>query len=92
MSADHKDQLARWTRAHEAKAELEGWNMFDYDCRGLLQIQRVDEAEVFTGDQAAIEHVKTRAGHGDDIARLALELHEYFDPIIYPEVTATPNM
>jgi hypothetical protein len=86
--AEIKEQWDRWTEDHRAIAQAEGWDMFDYDCRGLLQIQRCDEAEVFGSDQEVIDLLETKASSGDATAILALEIDKFFEPIIYPELAA----
>lgn len=77
-------QAKRWTTEHSKRAVSQGWNMFDYDQTGALQIQRLDEADVFTSDDEALSYAKGRAERGDETAKLALELDAYFGPIIYP--------
>jgi hypothetical protein len=92
-NSEYPQQYNRWTDADSAKAEVQGWNLFDYDNRGLLQIQRVDEAEAFNTDQEALDFIKDRASQDDETAKLALELDAFFEPIIYPEQAASgPKM
>jgi hypothetical protein len=81
-NAETAAQFARWTKEHSLAAEREGWNMFDYDGMGLLQLECYSELGVFDGDDEALEHVRNRAEAGDGTARLALELEAYFQPII----------
>jgi len=77
-----RKQLARWTNEHSIAASAEGWNMFDYNSMGLLEIERCDESDVFSTDQEAIDFIRLRASAGDPKAVLALELDHYFQPII----------
>lgn len=83
--AEIRHQYLRWKHTDANIAQSQGWDMFDYDCRGLLQIQRCDEAEAFESDAEAIAFVKTRADSGSTTAALAIELHEFFDPLIYAD-------
>lgn len=41
-------------------AHSEGWDLFDIDTTGILEIQRDDEAGKFSDDQAAVDFVKQR--------------------------------
>jgi len=79
------DQFYRWTSEHSRLAVSQGWDMFDYDCSGMLQLQRSDEEGVFATDQEAIDFVKQQAERGDETAKLALELDAFFEPLIYQE-------
>lgn len=81
-NAETAAQLARWTPAHSLAAVRHGWDMFDYNSMGLLEIERCDETGKFKTDQGAIDFVKLRAKDGDPTAILALELDDYFQPII----------
>ncbi len=85
-------QYDRWTRAHQDEACKAGWGLFDYDGSGLLQLQKLDEADNFECDEDAINHVKTLAAQGNETARLAIELHNFFDPLIYPDETPSATM
>jgi hypothetical protein len=78
------EQFDRWTRQHEKAAMSQGWLMSNFDRRGLLQLQRYDEAEIFERDADALDFVRSKAAEGDATAALALELHAFFDPLIYP--------
>lgn len=77
------EKFNSWTKEHRAKAQSEGWDLFNYDGRGLLQIQRIDELEVFESDGAAVDFVSKKADEGDKTAQLALELDHFFEPFIY---------
>jgi len=79
------EQFYRWTSEHSRQAVSQGYDMFDYDCSGMLQLQRSDEEGVFATDDEAISFVKGLAERGDETAKLALELDAYFEPLIYQE-------
>jgi hypothetical protein len=53
-------------------AQSEGWGIF-FDC----EIQRDDEQGVYPGDEAAIAHIRARAGEGSAIHRQAILLHDW---------------
>ena len=53
----------------------EGWTLFDVDSTGLLEIQRDDEAEMFAGDDEAVEFVRRRAGRSP-YHRKAIVIHD----------------
>lgn len=79
-----KQQFNRWTSEHSKIAQEQGWDMFNYDRRGLLQMQRCDESNIFRNDREALAHVRWLAEAGHPTGILALELEAFFDPIIYP--------
>jgi len=79
------DQFYLWTGEHSRQAVSQGWDMFDYDCSGMLQLQRSDEEGVFASDDEAIAFVKVLAERGDETAKLAIELDAFFEPLIYQE-------
>ena len=83
LTEDDKIQSERWTPEHSSKARAEGWDMFDYDSSGALQLQSLDESDKFPNDDEALEHVRHRASKGDELCQLAMELDRYFEPIIY---------
>lgn len=56
-------------------AKREGWALVNYDSTGLLQIQRLDEANVFNSDEAAIAHVARLAMAGSILHQEAMSLH-----------------
>jgi len=80
-----------WTSDHETIARSQGWNMFDYNCMGLLQLQKCDDLGIFENDQEAIDFVTNRAAEGDETAILGLELDKFFEPIIYPKNDQAPE-
>lgn len=59
-----------WTPGMQRQALEEGWGVFDSD--GHIEIQRHDEAEVFTGDDAAEKWVWIAAEHGHALAQQAI--------------------
>lgn len=46
-----------WTEADQQQAFDEGWGVFDIDSTGYLEIQRLDEAEIFSSDEEARSYV-----------------------------------
>jgi hypothetical protein len=84
--AEIQENYSRWTDAHGVIARSQGWDMFDYDSRNLLQLQRLDLRAAFETDQDAIDFVTEKAAKGDATAKLALDLDAFFQPIIYPEM------
>jgi hypothetical protein len=58
-------------------ALAEGWDIFDVDSRGVLEIERGDEAEIFETDEAAVVHVSAKAAERSELQRRAL--HEYYE-------------
>jgi len=62
-------------------AQREGWKLYDNDGLGYLQIQRVDDAEVFDQDADAIDFVIAKASTSA-IHRHALTLHTGYAPMI----------
>lgn len=59
-----------------ADTGAEGWALFDFDGTGLMQIQRVDEDDVFPDDAAALRFVSFRAQAGSPAHAAALAQHE----------------
>lgn len=59
-----------WTRAHCRAACAQGWCVFNGH-----EIQRDDQADVFSSDRAAVAYVKRQARRGRPEAIRALELH-----------------
>lgn len=53
-----------------------GWALFDYDSSGLLQIQRIDELDLFESDAEAIAYVVKRAEEGSERHINAIKQHE----------------
>lgn len=83
LSDEDKAQAKRWTPEHALKAGAQGWDMFDYDQTGALQIQSIDDSDKFANDDEALAHIAQRARKGDELCQLAMELDRYFEPIIY---------
>lgn len=54
----------------------EGWGLFDVDASGLLEIQRLDEAEVFGSDEEAVGFVRALASAGSAMHVAALAQHD----------------
>jgi formaldehyde-activating enzyme involved in methanogenesis len=49
------------------------WDVFDVDNTGFLQIQKDDEADLFSSDYEAVGYVIWRAREGDPRSLAALE-------------------
>ena len=60
-----------WTPADDAAAAAAGW-VVSNTSDGFDEIQRLDEAEVFHEDAAAIAHVYWMAGTGSELHRRAI--------------------
>ena len=68
-----------WTDAHSVAATNEGWDIFDVNGSGYLEIQRVDELDVFDSDEEAVRFVRHNANAGSDERYLiALTIHEWY--------------
>lgn len=63
--------MSEWTDFDQKRATSEGWLISDRS-DGKLEIQRLDEAEKFAGDAAAIAHVYWRALEGSPLHRKAI--------------------
>lgn len=53
----------------------EGWDLFDYNGSGLMEIERDDEANIFADDASAVAYVETRAAEGSQRHIDALAQH-----------------
>lgn len=82
-SPEIQAQSERWTKKHRRVAKRQGWDMFDYDGNGYLQLQRIDERAVFRSDNEAIAFVERKKAEGCPTAALALELDAFFVTHIY---------
>ena len=60
-----------WTGTDEIEANREGWGLFESDTRGL-EIERLDEADLFDYDEDAVEFVHICAGLGSKLHQRAL--------------------
>ena len=69
--AELRGKAEDWTHADEAAANTEGWCVSN-SSDGCVEIQRLDEAEVFSEDGAAIAHVYWSAGAGSALHQKAL--------------------
>ncbi len=56
-----------------SRAHREGWDIFDVDSSGYLEIQRLDEVEIFDSDEEARTWVKNQAACDSDYHRDAIE-------------------
>jgi hypothetical protein len=88
MNMTNSKARRRWTAKHQAVALSQGWDLFDYDGLGFLQLQKVDGARVFLSDAGAYAHVEAEAAKGCKTAALALELDTYFSGLIYARTAA----
>lgn len=61
-----------WTHEDQVAALADGWGVFDNSDHGE-RIERLDEAQRFDCDSAAIAYVAMRAVYGDTLARKAFE-------------------
>ena len=46
----------------------QGWDLFDFDCTGLLHIEKDDMENIFESDATAVEYVRLLATSGDQKA------------------------
>ena len=61
-----------WDETDALQARREGWDLFDADHTGRLEIQAYDESCIFDSDTAALGHVYAMAGKGSKLHRRAL--------------------
>jgi len=67
--------MRKWTRQDAARAQRQGWDAFDYDGTGLIEINKLDESDRFADDDAALRFVIVQASKGNITARIALRDH-----------------
>jgi hypothetical protein len=65
--------MSHWDNWDNSRAIDEGWALFDSD--GCLDLQRIDEDEIFDNDQDAIDYVRNEAEAGSEYHKRALQLH-----------------
>jgi hypothetical protein len=65
----------KWTADDDAKAAVEGWNVFDAE--GRMEIQRIDELEMFESDAQAIDFIRERAVSGSELHQKALYIDRW---------------
>ncbi|ABO60221.1 hypothetical protein Bcep1808_7344 (plasmid) [Burkholderia vietnamiensis G4] len=70
------NDLPAWTSEDCAIADVQGWNIFDVDGTGYLEIQKDDEAQVFESDDDAVAYVRERAQGGCPVALKAMKIAE----------------
>lgn len=63
-----------WTTRDQARADREGWNLFDAGKYGW-EIERDDERGEFGTDESAIAHVQMKADKGSAFHARALAIH-----------------
>lgn len=67
--------MNRWTKTQKDNAYTQGWGIFAIDGnQNNLQIQRIDETEVFDSDEAALNFVIEQAKSGNTDCKYALEI------------------
>ncbi|HEP6430584.1 TPA: hypothetical protein VDB83_004907 [Burkholderia cenocepacia] len=87
-----------WTSEDCAIADKQGWNLFDVDGSGYLEIQRDDEAQVFESDDDALAYVREQAQGGCPVALKAMgiaKLHAQSVEIVgrrLSDVSLEPSM
>jgi len=62
----------KWTKEDDVNATKQGWDVVYAESRGVLEIERVDEMEVFSNDDSALMFVVNKATEGDKLAQKAL--------------------
>lgn len=63
----------QWTAQDSDAAQADGWDVFDLDSRGFLQIQKCDEAQTeLVNDMDAVCHVYDQAARGSELHRKAI--------------------
>jgi len=67
--------IRKWTRRDAARAQRQGWDVFDYDGTGLLEICKLDESDRFKTDGEALRFVIEQASRGSITAKIALRDH-----------------
>lgn len=76
-----KSDLAQdWTAADGIMAAVQGWGLFTATSGAPLQIQKMDERDVFTDDAQAWLHVAVRGSSGDPLCVKALRIIERDSP------------
>lgn len=73
-----------WARADSAAATAEGWDVFDVDSSGRLEIERIDDPRDsednaleprFSSDTEALIYIESRAAEGSSLHLRALAQH-----------------
>ena len=62
----------QWTREDDEKAIEQGWDVVYSESSGVLEIERIDEMEVFPDDDCALMFVVNKAVEGNELAQKAL--------------------
>lgn len=71
LAAYDAQQAATWTEDDDSVATSEGW-LVSRTSDGFHEIQKVDDADVFTEDTQAIAHVYWMAGTGSEVHKRAI--------------------
>lgn len=71
LAAYDAQQAVAWTADDDSVATSEGW-LVSHTSGGFHEIQKVDDADVFTEDTQAIAHVYWMAGTGSEVHKRAI--------------------
>jgi hypothetical protein len=63
-----------WDENDTLQARREGWDLFDVNHTGRLEIQAYDESFIFDDDRTALGHVYAMAAQGSELHKRALAL------------------
>jgi len=74
-TGEYKGTYLVWTTQDHARAQAEGWDIFDAGAHGH-EIERDEITPRFEDDNAAIDYVVHREKHGSQMHRRALAIHE----------------
>lgn len=68
----------RWLGVYEEYALAEGWNLWDHDGTGLMEIKfwGEDPNNRFKSDEAAVAFVRQRAAEGSPRHQIAVVMHD----------------
>ncbi len=71
---DKTIDVSKWTDEHSTEANYQGWNLFAIGGNPTrLEIQRVDELEVFESDEDALSFVRAWANMKGSFSTFAIE-------------------
>lgn len=73
------EQALELTYAWSGENLKEGWDLFDIDSTGILEIQRDDEAGIFESDEDAVSYVRAKAWAGSKRHQWSLRAHDTFE-------------
>jgi hypothetical protein len=69
---DHIFSACTWTADDRRAAQKEGWDLFDIDSTGVIEIQRLDTPRKFDSDDAARRYVRRMAANNSMLHMRAL--------------------